>query len=75
MTVAMLTRAGADGKRRAITRGAIGMAGAALLGGCIQVTAPEKPIEINLNVTIRQEVVVSLKGDVKDLDKQYPGVF
>lgn len=75
MTVSILTRAGADGKRRGMMRGAIGMMAAALLGGCIQVTAPEKPIEINLNVTIRQEVVVSLKGDVKDLDKQYPGVF
>ena len=48
---------------------------AAMLGGCIQVTAPEKPIEINLNVTIRQEVVVSLRDDVKNLDKQFPGVF
>ncbi len=75
MTAAMLTSAGADGKQWRMTRGAIAMAGMALLGGCIQVTAPEKPIEINLNVNIRQEVVVSLKGDVKDLDKQYPGVF
>lgn len=48
---------------------------AALLGGCIQVKAPDKPIEINLNVNIRQEVVVSLRDDVKNLDKQYPGVF
>ena len=47
----------------------------ALLGGCIQVKAPDKPIEINLNVNIRQEVVVSLRDDVKNLDKQYPGVF
>ncbi|MET0270322.1 MAG: YnbE family lipoprotein [Sphingomonas sp.] len=45
------------------------------LSACISVTAPEKPIEINLNVTIRQEVVVSLRKDVQDLDKQYPGVF
>ena len=48
---------------------------AAMLSGCIQVSAPEKPIEINLNVVIRQEVVVSLRDDVKNLDKQYPGVF
>lgn len=48
---------------------------AALLGGCIQVKAPDKPIEINLNVNIRQEVVVSLREDVKNLDQQYPGVF
>lgn len=48
---------------------------APLLGGCIQVKAPDKPIEINLNVNIRQEVVVSLREDVKNLDQQYPGVF
>ena len=45
------------------------------LGGCISVKAPEKPIEINLNVNIRQEVVVSLRKDVQDLENQYPGVF
>jgi hypothetical protein len=55
-------------------RGSI-VATAVMLGGCIQVTAPEKPIEINLNVTIRQEVVVSLRDDVKNLDKLFPGVF
>ncbi len=45
------------------------------LAGCINVKAPDKPIEINLNINVRQEVVVSLKQDVKDLAKQYPGVF
>ncbi len=45
------------------------------ISGCIQVRAPEKPIEINLNVNIRQEVVVSLRDDVKKLDQQFPGVF
>lgn len=52
---------------------ALGMAFAA--AACIQVQAPEKPIEINLNVNIRQEVVVSLRDDVKNLDQQFPGVF
>lgn len=52
------------------------MAGLAVgTGGCISVKAPDKPIEINLNVNIRQEVVVSLRKDVQDLEKQYPGVF
>ena len=46
-----------------------------LLGGCISVKAPDKPIEITLNVNIRQEVVVSLRKDVQNLDQQYPGVF
>ena len=42
------------------------LAAAALLplGGCVQVSAPERPIEINLNINIRQEVVVRLQQDV-----------
>ena len=47
----------------------------ALLAGCVEVTAPERPIEINLNINIRQEVVVSLRGDVRELIQQNPGVF
>ena len=43
--------------------------------GCVQVAAPEKPIEINLNINIRQEVVVRLQQDVRDLIKDNPGVF
>jgi len=69
-----LTGCRSDARLSAIMRGLI-VAAAAMLGGCIQVTAPEKPIQINLNVTIRQEVVVSLRDDVKNLDKQFPGVF
>ena len=45
------------------------------LGGCITVKAPDKPIEINLNINIRQEVVVRLQEDVRDLIKKNPGVF
>lgn len=59
----------------AMTRTLLFIAPIVALGGCIQVKAPEKPIEINLNVVIRQEVVVSLRDDVKNLDKQFPGVF
>lgn len=46
-----------------------------MLGGCVQVSAPEKPIEINLNINIRQEVVVRLQQDARDLIKKNPGVF
>ncbi|WP_264577486.1 MULTISPECIES: YnbE family lipoprotein [unclassified Sphingobium] len=49
------------------------LAGAA--GGCIQVRAPEKPIEINLNVKIQQEVVVRLQQDAKDLIENNPELF
>ena len=46
-----------------------------LLGACVSVSAPERPIEINLNINIRQEVVVSLREDARDLIQQNPGVF
>jgi outer membrane murein-binding lipoprotein Lpp len=48
---------------------------AVLLAGCIQVKAPDKPIEINLNVNIKQEVVVRLEKDVDAAIKNNPGVF
>ncbi len=45
------------------------------LAGCISVKTPEKPIEINLNVVIRQEVVVRLQRDVEQLIQANPGAF
>ncbi len=45
------------------------------LASCITVKAPDKPIEINLNVDIRQEVVVRLQQDVQQLIKQNPEAF
>ncbi len=45
------------------------------LGGCIQVKAPDKPIEINLNVKVQQEVVVRLEKDAKDLINNNPELF
>ncbi len=55
------------------------VAGAALaavpLSSCISVKTPEKPIEVNLNVTIRQEVVVRLQRDVEQLINQNPEAF
>jgi hypothetical protein len=45
------------------------------LAGCISVSPPDKPIEINLNVTIRQEVLVRLQRDVEQLIQQNPEAF
>ena len=56
-----------------------GLLGAALLAAplasCVTVNAPDKPIEINLNVTIRQEVLVRLQRDVEQLINQNPQAF
>jgi len=48
---------------------------AVALGGCIQVKAPDKPIEINLNVKVQQEVVVRLQRDAQDLIQNNPELF
>ena len=47
----------------------------ALLGGCVNVSAPTKPIEINLNINVTQEVVYRLDNDAKSLIQQNPGIF
>jgi hypothetical protein len=45
------------------------------LAGCITVKAPDKPIEINLNVAIKQEVLVRLQPDVQRIIEQNPQAF
>lgn len=45
------------------------------LGGCITVKAPDKPIEINLNVKVQQEVIVRLQKDAQDLIENNPELF
>jgi len=49
--------------------------GAVTMTGCIQVSAPEKPIEINLNVNVKQEVVVRLQKDAEDFIENNPELF
>lgn len=58
-----------------ICRLAVPFAAALTLGACIQVRAPDKPIEINLNVKVQQEVVVRLQQDAKDLIQNNPELF
>lgn len=47
----------------------------ALLPGCISISAPDKPIEINLNVNVKQEVVVRLQKDAEDFIANNPELF
>ena len=50
---------------------------AASVAGCIpvQIQAPDRPIEINLNVNIRQEVIVRLERQADDLLRDNPDLF
>ena len=47
----------------------------ALPVGCVNVSAPDKPIEINLNINISQEVVYRLDTEAKSLIQDNPGIF
>ncbi|AQA00718.1 YnbE family lipoprotein [Sphingopyxis sp. QXT-31] len=45
------------------------------LAGCVQIETPDKPIEINLNINIKQEIVYRLDGDAKKLIEQNSSIF
>ena len=45
------------------------------LASCVSLKTPDKPIEINLNVKIEQEVLVRLQRDVDTLIKSNPDTF
>ena len=48
---------------------------ASVLTGCVQVTAPDKPIVINLNIAIRQEILYKLSAASEKVIENNPGVF
>lgn len=77
MTFPRLTKDASDATRPGMKRMQIlALAGlSAILAGCIQVKAPDKPIEINLNVNVRQEVVVRLQQDAQQLIQENPELF
>lgn len=48
------------------------------LGACtptVQVVAPDKPIEINLNVTISQEIRIMMEPEIEELIEDNPDLF
>ena len=45
------------------------------LGGCVKVEAPTKPIVIELNINIQQEVVYRLDSDAQALIKKEAEIF
>ena len=63
--------------RDAWMRGEAGMAllAVATLGGCINVSAPDKPIVIQLNINIQQEVVYRLAEDAGNTIEENADIF
>ncbi len=43
--------------------------------GCVQVAAPDKPIVINLNIAIRQEILYKLDAASKKVIDENPEIF
>ncbi len=60
-------------KRRALMAGcAILVAG---LAGCVNIAAPDKPIVIELNINIRQEVIYRLAADAANTVEENADIF
>ncbi len=60
---------------QAIARLGCVAAAAMPLAACITVKPPDKPIEVNLNVDIKQEVLVRLQQDVQQMIQKNPQAF
>ena len=60
---------------RAVRAGWLIVMGFAMLPGCVTVSAPDKPIVIELNINIKQEVVYKLDKGVGDLINQNSEIF
>lgn len=45
------------------------------VSGCVQVSAPEDPIVIELNISVQQTVDVNLQEDVENLIENNPELF
>ena len=61
--------------RRAARAAAMLIGGALMLSGCISVNAPDKPIVIELNINIKQEVVYRLARDAGNTIESNPEIF
>ncbi|HUD49966.1 YnbE family lipoprotein [Parvibaculum sp.] len=62
---------------RCLAHGLIGMVllGAAACNPTVKIEAPDKPIEINLNVKIEQEVRVKVDRELDDVLAKNPDLF
>lgn len=73
----MLRQYDIDIRRRLVMPAVLAVAGL-FAAGCnptVKIEAPDKPIEINLNVKIEQEVRVKVDRDLDDLLAENPELF
>lgn len=67
--------AGTSSWPRRLRLTAVLVAGSILTTGCITVKAPDKPIVIELNINIKQEVVYRLAGDASQTIDNNKDIF
>ena len=60
---------------RGLRLAAVLILGAMTAGGCITVKAPDKPIVIELNINIKQEVIYRLAGDASQTIDKNKDIF
>lgn len=60
---------------RAVRAALVLAAGSSAISGCISVNAPDKPIVIELNINIKQEVIYRLAKDAGTAIDNNPGIF
>ncbi len=70
-----IAKAAIRARMKGIAKRALLVAAATGLTGCVQVAAPDKPIEINLNIRIEQEVVYRIEGAVNDAIEENAEIF
>ena len=58
-----------------LAKAGLAMLGAGALSGCINVSAPEEPIVIELNVNIRAEVLYRLAEDASNTIDENADIF
>ena len=59
-----------------LVKGAVVLVGSALaLSACVSVSAPDKPIVIELNINIKQEVIYRLAQDAGNTIESNPEIF
>lgn len=54
---------------------AILLLGAVSACATVKVQAPDKPIEINMNINIKQEVLIKIDQEIADLIANNPDIF
>jgi YnbE-like lipoprotein len=64
-----------QGKRRRRAMLAVAAILSASLAGCINIAAPDKPIVIELNINIRQEVIYRLAEDAANTIDENADIF